>query len=133
MYRRRGGFGRLEERALILRLLKGRFPTLDTTMVLRRSAGAIRRGSTAGIAALRQHEDLKGVRDLQDRFLEALAEDKHLNLATVDASFDIAGRRTEAPVALHGQLAHRARDGGATRRAGQTSSSSMSFRSSGRC
>ena len=30
MYRRRGGFGRLEERALIFRLLKSRFPSLDT-------------------------------------------------------------------------------------------------------
>ena len=30
MYRRRGGFGRMEKRALIFRLLKGRFPSLDT-------------------------------------------------------------------------------------------------------
>ena len=30
LYRRRGGFGRLEERALIFRLLSGRFPSLDT-------------------------------------------------------------------------------------------------------
>src|ERR1700677_611035 len=61
MYRRRGGFGRLEERALILRLLKGRFPTLDTA-----SFSAKCRGNQAGEAswnaALRNHEDVKGVR-----------------------------------------------------------------------
>ena len=39
MYRRRGGFGRLEERALIFRLLKGRFPSLDTPLVFRKMPG----------------------------------------------------------------------------------------------
>ena len=39
MYRRRGGFGRLEERALIFRLLKGRFPSLNTTLFSERCRG----------------------------------------------------------------------------------------------
>jgi hypothetical protein len=85
MYRRRGGFGRLEERALIMRLLKGRFPTLDTAWFSAKCRGNQAR-EASWTAALRQHEELKGVRDLQDRFLEALAQDKHLNATTVDAS-----------------------------------------------
>src|SRR5437868_5726201 len=39
MYRRRGGFGRLGERALIFRLLKGRFPTLDTNWFSKKCRG----------------------------------------------------------------------------------------------
>src|SRR5271169_4002180 len=81
MYRRRGGFGRLEERALILRLLKGRFPTLDTTWFSGKCRGNQAREASWN-SALLDHEELKGVRELQDRFLEALAEDKHLNLTT---------------------------------------------------
>jgi hypothetical protein len=85
MYRRRGGFGRLEERALIFRLLKGRFPTLDTNWFSAKCRGHQAREASWNWA-LRAQEDLKGVRDLQDRFLEALAEDSHLGLGTVDAS-----------------------------------------------
>lgn len=85
MYRRRGGFGRVEERALIFRLLKGRFPTLDTNWFSTKCRGN-RAREVSWNRALSEHEDLKGVRDLQDRFLEALAEDTHLGLATVDAS-----------------------------------------------
>jgi hypothetical protein len=103
MYRRRGGFGRLEERALILRLLKGRFPTLDTA-----SFSAKCRGNQAGEAswnaALRNHEDVKGVRELQDRFLESLAEDKHLNLTTVDASSILQAAEQKLPSHFMGSL-----------------------------
>jgi hypothetical protein len=84
MYRRRGGFGRLEERALIFRLLKSRFPSLDTKEFLAKCRGN-QAGDQSWNRAMREHEDLKGVRELQDRFLEALAEDNHLGLAAVDA------------------------------------------------
>jgi hypothetical protein len=84
MYRRRGGFGRLEERALIFRLLKGRFPPLDT-----KSFAAKCRGNQAREAswnwALQRHEDMEGVREIQNHFIEALRHDKQLNLAGVDA------------------------------------------------
>src|SRR5205823_1226357 len=66
MYRRRGGFGRLEERALIFRLLKGRFPTLDTDWFSKKCKGNQAHDSSWN-NALSLHEDLKGVRDLQDR------------------------------------------------------------------
>lgn len=85
MYRRRGGFGRLEERALIFRLLKGRFPTLGDSSFSAKCRGNQAREASWS-AALARHEDLKDVRDLQDRFLDALAEDKHMNLAAVDAA-----------------------------------------------
>ena len=103
MYRRRGGFGRLEERALILRLLKGRFPTLDAPWFSKK-----RRGNQAGDdswkRALHQHEDLEGVRDLQDRFFEALAEDKHLNLGTVDAASILQAAEQKRPAHFMGSL-----------------------------
>ena len=37
-----GGFGRMEERALIFRLLQGRFPSLDTHLISPPNAGATR-------------------------------------------------------------------------------------------
>src|SRR5947209_9486737 len=79
MYRRRGGFGRLEERALIFRLLRGRFPTLDDSWFSAKCRGNQARESSWN-AALAEHEEVKNVRDLQDHFLQALAEDKHLKL-----------------------------------------------------
>lgn len=103
MYRRRGGFGRLEERALILRVLKGRFPTLDTTWFSAKCRGNQAR-EASWCWALREHEDLKGVRDLQDHFLEALAQDKHLNLATVDASSILAAAEQRKPSHFMGSL-----------------------------
>jgi hypothetical protein len=100
MYRRRGGFGRLEERALILRLLKGRFPTLDTAWFSKKC-----RGNQAGDAswnwALHQHEDLKGVRELQDNFLEALAD---VNSTTVDANSIWRAAEQERPFHFMGRL-----------------------------
>jgi hypothetical protein len=84
MHRRRGGFGRLEERALIFRLLKTRFPSLDSPEFLAKCRGK-QAGNESWKRAMHEHEDLTGVRDLQDRFLEALSEDSHLGLSTVDA------------------------------------------------
>jgi hypothetical protein len=63
MYRKRGGFGRLEERALIFRLLKGRFPKLDAAWFSDKCRGNQAR-ETSWNSALRAHEDLKGVRAL---------------------------------------------------------------------
>src|SRR6202007_2218717 len=72
MYRRRGGFGRLEERALILRLLRSRFPSLNTDSFYSKCKGnQAREASWAW--ALQRHEYIEGVRDLQNRFIEALA------------------------------------------------------------
>jgi hypothetical protein len=89
MYRRRGGFGRIEERALIFRLLRGRFSTLDTSWFSDRCRGnqAKERSWTT---ALEYHEEIPAVRDLQDRFLEALAYKTNLNVPNVDAA-SIAG------------------------------------------
>jgi hypothetical protein len=84
MYRRRGGFGRLEERALIFRLLAGRFPSLNT-----HEFAAKCRGNQAGVRswdwALQRHEHIEGVRGLQNHFVNALASDEGLKLPRVDA------------------------------------------------
>jgi len=103
MYRRRGGFGRIEERALIFRLLKGRFPTLDDSWFSAKCRGNQAREASWN-SALRDHEELKGVRELQDRFLEALAEDKHLNLTTVDASSILQAADEKRPSHFMGSL-----------------------------
>lgn len=103
MYRRRGGFGRLEERALILRLLKGRFPTLDTPWFSAKCRGNQAREERWN-SVLRQHEDLKGVRNLQDQFLDALAQDKNLGLATVDASSILQAAEQKRPSHFMGSL-----------------------------
>ena len=92
LYRRRGGFGRMEERALIFRLLSRRFPTLDT-----REFWKFCKGTQAGDAgwrwALEQQEAIIGVREIQDAFINALDDlvrDKILNLPNVDPE-SIAG------------------------------------------
>jgi len=103
MYRRRGGFGRLEERALIFRLLNGRFPSLGTDKFSR-----ICRGNQAREAswtwALQQHEHIEGVRELQNRFIDALAGDQHLKLPRVDAESLSAAADRERPSRLMGSL-----------------------------
>lgn len=84
LYRRRGGFGRMEERALIFRLLAGRFPSLDT-----REFSTFCKGKQAGDDgwrwAVSQQENIAGVRAIQDAFLDALAADALLKLPQVDA------------------------------------------------
>jgi hypothetical protein len=103
MYRRRGGFGRLEERALIFRLLKGRFPSLDTEAFARKCRGNQARETSWGWA-LQQHAHIEGVRELQDRFFDALAGDEHLKLSRVDAEcLSIAAER-ERPSRLMSSL-----------------------------
>jgi hypothetical protein len=75
MYRRRGGLGRLEERALIFRLLRGRFPSLSDN----NSFAAICRGRSAKLStwnrAVDRHESIQDVQELQDEFIRALTLD----------------------------------------------------------
>jgi hypothetical protein len=103
MYRRRGGFGRLEERALILRLLKGRFPSLDTNWFSAKCRGNQARESSWD-AALQAHKELKGVRELQDHFLEAVGKDKHLNLPAVDAASILQAAEQNRPSHFMGSM-----------------------------
>lgn len=103
LYRRRGGFGRIEERALIFRLLKGRFPSLDTDWF-----SLICRGNQARPAswnwALQQHEQIEGIRALQNHFIDALAGDQNLNLPRVDAETISMLAKRERPSRLMGSL-----------------------------
>ena len=103
MYRRRGGFGRLEERALIFRLLRSRFPTLNTNDFSTKCKGNQARESSWNYA-LGLHENLTGVRDLQDRFLEALAEDTHLKFGTVEAPSILQAAEQKRPTQFMGSL-----------------------------
>ena len=103
MYRRRGGFGRIEERALIFRLLRGRFPTLDMPWFSDKCRGNQAR-ERSWDAALGHHEDLQGVRNLQDRFLDALADKANLNLPTVDAATIQAAAMQKRPSHFMGML-----------------------------
>jgi Type III restriction enzyme, res subunit len=79
MYRRRGGFGRIEERALIFRLLKGRFPSLDTDWFSLKCQGNQAQQASWNWA-LQQHEQIEGIRELQNHFVDALASDQNLKL-----------------------------------------------------
>ena len=65
--------GGMEERALIFRLLKGRFPSLDTSSFSEKCRGNQARESSWSWA-LQQHEQIDGVRELQKHFIDALAE-----------------------------------------------------------
>lgn len=92
MYRRRGGSGRMEERALICRLLTGRFPSLDTDWFSQKCRG--KQASEAGwVRALQRHVDIRGVREIQNQFIEALGNSNILNLPQVDA--ESIGRAVE--------------------------------------
>jgi hypothetical protein len=84
MYRSRGGPSRLEERALIFRLLTGRFPSLDTEWLSRCFRGG-QAGERSWSHALYQYERIEGIRSLQEVFLRSLEEDEYLELPSVDA------------------------------------------------
>jgi hypothetical protein len=84
LYRRRGGLGRMEERALIFRLLAGRFPSLDTRDVSDFCKGK-QVGADGWSWALSQQKEIAGIREIQDAFLEALAGDAQFKLPRVDA------------------------------------------------
>lgn len=71
MYRRRGSFGRIEERALVYRLLTGRFASLRRRWFAK-FCRARRINQATWKAALNRHARIENVRELQDHFLEAL-------------------------------------------------------------
>lgn len=103
LYRTRGGSGRLEERALIFRLLAGRFPSLYTDWLSRLFRGG-RAGERSWTRALLQYERVEGIRSLQDAFLGALEEDEYLKLPRVDAESIYAVAEREPPGRLMGKL-----------------------------
>lgn len=103
-YRRRGGFGRIQERALIYRLLAGRFPLLNTEAFSRKCRGKQAREASWRLA-LEQHERIDGVREIQDGFIDALAKDVHLQLPQVDSEGLLdAAERERRPSRFIGSL-----------------------------
>jgi hypothetical protein len=103
MHRRRGGFGRLEERALIFRLLKGRFPSLDNSWFSEKCRGNQAREASWNWA-LQQHEQIDGIRELQNHFIEALTGDPHLNLPCIDAETISSLAEQKRPSHMMGSL-----------------------------
>jgi hypothetical protein len=103
MYRRRGGFGRLDERALIFRLLKGRFPTLDTHWFSSKCRGN-QASEASWKSALQRYEYIPGIRELQNHFIDALNDDELLKLPSVDAQSIIVAAERERPSRLMGSL-----------------------------
>jgi hypothetical protein len=85
LYRRCGGSGRMEERALIFRLLARRFPTLDNSSFSDFCKSNKRISPLRWREMLTQQESISGVREIQDAFLDALSSDNFLNLPRVDA------------------------------------------------
>lgn len=103
MYRRRGGFGRMEERALIFRLLRGRFPSLDTDWFSAKCRGNQARQSSWNWA-LQHHEQIEGIRDLQNHFVDALASDRDLEATGVTAESLMTLADRKRPSQLMGLL-----------------------------
>jgi hypothetical protein len=103
MRRGRGGFGRMEERALIFRLLRGRFSSLDTKFFSSKCRGK-QAGEASWQSALQRHEHIEGVRELQNHLLDALGKDKHLKLPCVDADSILIAAEREKPSRLMGSL-----------------------------
>jgi hypothetical protein len=83
LYRRRGGTGRLEERALIFRLLTGRFSSLADSNFRKLFQG--RAGDASWRESLRRQEEVEGVRELQDLLIGELGDDPGWKADTVDA------------------------------------------------
>jgi len=73
LLKRHGGLGRMEERALVYRLLAWRFPTLDTSDFRKLCRG--RAGEGRWREVVRDLENMKGTRRLQDGFIEKLVND----------------------------------------------------------
>jgi len=74
LYRGRGGFGRVEERALIFRLLTKRFPSLDCSTV--RKFFRWRASTRTWNRALAQFENIEEIHRLQNAFLDVLGSEK---------------------------------------------------------
>jgi hypothetical protein len=103
MYRRRGGLGRMEERALIFRILRGRFPSLDTAWFSAKCRGNQARENSWN-SALQRHEQIEGIRDLQNHFVDALANDRDINETGVNAETLLRLAERKRPSQLMGLL-----------------------------
>jgi hypothetical protein len=103
LFRRRGSFGRLEERALIFRLLRGRFPSLNTGSFASKCRGS-QAGESSWEAALKRHEHIDGARGLQDHLIGAFAKDRHLEFSAVNAEYFSTAAEEERPSRLMGSL-----------------------------
>jgi hypothetical protein len=85
LHRARGGVGRVEERALIHRLLTGRFPTLasrEFEMLCRGKRVTAKRWR----AAKNQYRTIGRIQKLQEEFLLALRRDEVLRITETDAA-----------------------------------------------
>lgn len=83
LYRRRGGAGRVDERALIYQLISRRFPTLDTGVFASFCRG--RAGRHGWNGALWRQQDIEQIRAVQDAFFSELERDEELGLSSVDS------------------------------------------------
>ena len=91
LYRRRGGTGRVDERALIHQLISRRFQTLDTRVFASFCRG--RAGKDGWNAALCRQRGIEHIRAVQDAFFREVARDKELKLD--GASSDSIGAAIE--------------------------------------
>ena len=83
LYRRRGGAGRVDERALIHQLISRRFPTLETEVFKSFCRG--RAGRHGWNDAIWRHQEIEQIRTVQDAFFKEVARDEELNLPGVDS------------------------------------------------
>lgn len=103
LYRSRGGPSRLAERALIFRLLTGRFPSLNSEWLSRRFRGG-QAGERSWSHALQQYERVERIASLQNAFLRSLEEDGYLKLPSMDAKFIYEAAEHERPGRLMSSL-----------------------------
>lgn len=82
LLKRRGGLGRMEERALVYRLLAWRFPTLDTSDFQKLCQG--RAGNSRWQQGVRELESMQGIRPLQDGLLSQLGKDSFFGGSELD-------------------------------------------------
>lgn len=99
MFRRRGSVGRLEERALIYRLLSSRFPSLDTTKFSNLCRGK-RANQRTWASAIGRHAQIEGVRELQNQFVDTLRRDEYLKLSEIDSLSIMSAIKREKPSRL---------------------------------
>ncbi len=83
LYRRRGGAGRVDERALIHQLISRRFPTRDTSAFNLFCRG--RSGSDGWQAALDRQKEIEHIRTVQDVFFDEVKYDDELKLNGLDS------------------------------------------------
>ncbi len=103
-YRRRGAMGKLKERALIFRILTGKFPSLLESDEFARLC----RGRSAGLESwnetLNRYEKISGIRELQESFLNALSVDPKLGIPNADAQSILAAIGRQRPAQIIGSF-----------------------------